>query len=295
MLNKHLATMALAVGSGLRLPARQTAPLSASATVQSSGAGDITAFDGVVEAVRQTVVAAQVPGAIVALDVKVGDVVKAGQVLARIDARAAEQTLAASDAQVQAARAMLEAATTEFERQKKLSDMKYIEPGRSRARRSAVQDHAGAGRGADRPGGGGAHPVVFYTIKAPYGGVVSEVPVALGDMAMPGRALLTVYDPAALRVIAAVPQTALARMAAGRPIRIQFPGFSAERQWVTPVRVKLLPTADPARTPRRSASTCPPMPNACRPERLRGCGCRGRTAAAPASTCRRRPSSAAPR
>ena len=36
-------------------------------------------------------------------------------------------------------------------------------------------------------------------IKAPYAGVVAEVNVVLGDMAMPGRPLLTVYDPAALR------------------------------------------------------------------------------------------------
>ena len=42
-------------------------------------------FDGTVEAVRQTVIAAQVPGAIVALLVKAGDRVRAGQVLARLE------------------------------------------------------------------------------------------------------------------------------------------------------------------------------------------------------------------
>jgi multidrug efflux pump subunit AcrA (membrane-fusion protein) len=57
----------------------------------------------------------QVPGAVVAIEVKACDVVKAGQVLARIDTRAAEQNVAASDAQVQSARATLEAATKEFE------------------------------------------------------------------------------------------------------------------------------------------------------------------------------------
>ena len=40
-----------------------------------------------------------------------------------------------------------------------------------------------------------------------FAGVVAEVPVALGDMAMPGRPLLTLYDPSALRVAAAVPQS----------------------------------------------------------------------------------------
>jgi RND family efflux transporter MFP subunit len=186
-----------------------------------------------------------VPGAVVALEVKAGDVVKAGRVLARIDARAALQSAAASDAQVQAARAALDAATAEFARQRRLFDMKYVSQAAldqaeaqfktTQAQVAAQIAQAGATRTQSS----------FYVVTAPYGGVVAEVPVALGDMAMPGRALLTIYDPAALRVTAAVPQSDLARMVAGQPVRIQFPGLPAERQWVTPARVTVLPTADP--------------------------------------------------
>jgi multidrug efflux pump subunit AcrA (membrane-fusion protein) len=65
-------------------------PALVTATVGTAGPGHSTGFDGVVEAVLQTVLAAQVAGAAVALDVKVGDVVKAGQVLvstrSRLDA-----------------------------------------------------------------------------------------------------------------------------------------------------------------------------------------------------------------
>jgi len=67
-----------------------------------------------------------VPGAVVQLDVKVGDRVQAGQLLLRPDARAADQGVAASDAQVQAARASLEVASREYERQKQLLQKKYI-------------------------------------------------------------------------------------------------------------------------------------------------------------------------
>jgi len=48
--------------------------------------------------------------------------------------------------------------------------------------------------------------------------VVSEVPVTLGDMAMPGRPLITLHDPSALRVTAAVPQTLLAGLYPGKPV-----------------------------------------------------------------------------
>jgi len=215
------------------------------AVVQSAGVGDSTGFDGVVEAVRQTVVAAQVSGAVVAIDVKVGDVVKAGQVLAKIDAHAAEQSVAASDAQVQSARASLEVATKEFERQKQLFDKKYTSQAaleRAEAQFKATQAQVSAQiaqAGAARTQSG------FFVVKAPYGGVVAEVPVALGDMAMPGRPLLTLYDPAALRVTVAVPQTAIAGLPVEAAMRVELPGFSSERQWITPSRVELLPTVDP--------------------------------------------------
>lgn len=217
----------------------------ASAVVQSARGGGSASFDGVVEAIRQTVVAAQVPGAVVAIDVKVGDVVKGGQVLARIDARAAEQNAAASDAQVRAARASLEVATKEFERQKQLFQKDYISQtavDRAEAQFKTTQAQVSvqlAQAGAARTQSG------FFIVKAPYSGVVAEVPVTLGDMAMPGRPLLTLYDPTALRVSAAVPQTVVARLAARQAIKVEIPGLPAERQWVTPARVDLLPTVDP--------------------------------------------------
>ena len=50
------------------LPALLTAqPALPSAPVVASGGGDVSGFDGVVQAVRQTAVAAQVAGAVVAL------------------------------------------------------------------------------------------------------------------------------------------------------------------------------------------------------------------------------------
>jgi len=217
----------------------------ASAVVQAPGAGESASFDGVVEAVRQTVVSAQVAGAIVAIEVKAGDVVKAGQVLARIDARAAEQNVAASDAQVQSARATLEVATKEFDRQKQLYEQKFTSQAaleRAEAQFKATQAQVSAQlaqAGVARSQSG------FFVVKAPYGGVIAEVPAMLGDMAMPGRPLLTVYDPASLRVTASVPQSDIARIASGKPTRIQFPGLPADRQWVAPARVTVLPTADP--------------------------------------------------
>jgi len=45
----------------------------------------------------------------------------------------------------------------------------------------------------------------FATIVAPYSGVVSARHVELGELATPGRPLMTGFDPASLRVVASVP------------------------------------------------------------------------------------------
>lgn len=213
---------------------------------QASAARATTGFDGVVEAVRQTVIAAQVAGAVVQLDVKVGDTVKAGQLLLRIDARAADQNAAASDAQVLAARAALEVATKQFDRQQQLFQKNYIsqaalERAESEFKATRAQLAAqGAQAGAVRTESG------LHVIRAPYAAVIAAVPVALGDMAMPGRPLLTLYDPSALRITVSLPQTVAAQMVAGQWPRAELPGLPAARQWLTPAQGQVLPTVDAA-------------------------------------------------
>ncbi|MBL8341513.1 MAG: efflux RND transporter periplasmic adaptor subunit [Rubrivivax sp.] len=237
-------------------PAPGTAAPPALATVpaQSARSAGSAAYDGVVEAVRQTVIAAQVSGAVVQLDARAGDRVKAGQVLLRLDARAADQGAVASEAQVRAARAAQEVAEKEVARQRQLAADRFISAAaldRAEAEYKAAAAQAAAllaQAGAARTQTG------FYVVRAPYAGVVSEVPVALGDMALPGRPLVTLYDPAVLRVSAAVPQSAAATVGDGRGVRVELPsaavaaagpGAGAQRLH-TPARVQQLPAADAA-------------------------------------------------
>lgn len=245
MLKLHPLTLALA----LLLPlGAAAAPDAAVVPAQASAVQARSSFDGVVEAVRQTTLAAQVPGAVLELAVKAGDRVQAGQVLLRIDARSADQSAAASDAQVQAARASLDVATREYTRQQKLRDKQYISQAAleqaeaqfkaTRAQVAAQVAQAGAAR----------TQTGLHTVRAPYAGVVSEVPVQLGDMAMPGRALVTLYDPSSLRVTAAVPQSLLgaAHSAPAEAVSVELPGLVAEQQWPATARVQVLPTVDAA-------------------------------------------------
>lgn len=245
MTNGLKAIAAALLLAGAAAAAAQPTTALPTAPVRAAGAGTAaSAYDGVVEAVRQTVVAAQVAGAVVALEVKAGDTVKAGQLLARIDARTAEQNASAAQAQVRSAQAMLEVATKDFERQKQLYDKQYISQAaleRAESQYKATQAQASAllaqaGVASTQSG--------LHLVRAPYAGIVAEVPVALGDMAMPGKPLLTLYEPGALRVGAAVPQTALP--ASWQGVKVELPSLGGDRRWFapTPDAVQVLPTVD---------------------------------------------------
>ena len=84
------------------------------------------AVEGVVEAERQSTLAAQVAGRVVARPVKAGDAVKSGQLLVQIDPRSAAQAEAASQSQVREAQANLANAKAKFERSKELAKQKFI-------------------------------------------------------------------------------------------------------------------------------------------------------------------------
>lgn len=200
-----------------------------------------TAAEGVVEAVRQTTLGAQVAGRIVALDVKAGDTVRAGQVLARIDASTADQAVAASLSQVAEAEANLANARMRHERNVRLLAQKFVsqaavdqsetEYKAAQAQLAAIK--ASAGQASAARG--------FNTIAAPYAGVVGATHVELGDMAQPGRALVTLFDPKELRVTATLPQTALAKVRLADPVTIEIAGRARP---LTATRVTVIPVAD---------------------------------------------------
>ena len=198
--------------------------------------------EAVVEAVRQSTVSAQIAGRIVELRFDVGDFVKKGEVIARFDERAATQALAASEAQVRQAEAALRNARAEFERSKQLVAQKFLSQAaldRAEAEYKAAQARvtallAGAGQAQTERS--------FATIVAPYSGLVSARHVELGEMATPGKPLMTGFDPGTLRVTATVPQAQVAAIQAGAKARVEVPSSA---KWVEATQLTVIPSADP--------------------------------------------------
>ena len=202
------------------------------------------AAEGVVEAVKQATVSAQISGRIVEVHFKAGDFVKQGQVLVKIDERAVREAVAGSVAQVNQAKAALDEAKANLERQKQLFQQKFISQAGLDSAEAAYKSALAAFNAAQAGSGAAATTRSYATVIAPYSGVVSAVHVEVGDTAMPGKPLMSGFDPADLRVLATIPQAKWNEVRGGAGAQLEIPSFY---KWVAPRAVTLLPVAD-ART-----------------------------------------------
>ncbi|WIM05371.1 MAG: efflux RND transporter periplasmic adaptor subunit [Candidatus Nitricoxidivorans perseverans] len=183
--------------------------------------------EAVVEAVRQATVAAQVAGRVIEVRADAGQRVKKGEVLMRIDTREAAEAAAGTQAQLIQAKA-------NYERTKNLHARKFVS--------GAALDKAEADfKAAQAIAGASGATLSHGTVTAPMAGIVAQRQTELGEMAQPGRPLVTVYDPKGLRVIASIPQYKLAEVRKSGKAKLEFPEAGL---WIDAARVEILPTAD---------------------------------------------------
>ena len=183
--------------------------------------------EAVVEAVRQATVAAQVAGRVIEVRADAGQRVKKGEVLMRIDTREAAEAAAGTQAQLIQAKA-------NYERTRNLHTQKFVS--------GAALDRAEADFKAAQAGAGASGATLSHgTVTAPMAGIVAQRQTELGEMAQPGRPLVTVYDPKGLRVIASIPQYKLAEVRKSGKAKLEFPEAGL---WIDAARVEILPTAD---------------------------------------------------
>ena len=253
---RHATRFALAALLGTMLASAGAAPLQ-TVTVSAATTDPLYQAEGVVEAVRQSTIAAQVPARITEMHVRAGDAVKAGQVLVRLDPRTAADQLASSQAQVAAAQAQLEAARKDFDRNRRLFEKQYISQAAMEQAETQFKAAQAQAKATTAQAGVATTQSSFTTLVAPFSGIVASVSVEVGDMASPGLPVMTIYDPSELRVAAQLPESYAQNLAASRPIRIALPGTKDGPRYLDATRTVLLPTADPATHTRQVRLTLP--------------------------------------
>jgi RND family efflux transporter MFP subunit len=202
-------------------------------------------LDGVIQPVKQSTISAQTSGRIATLTVRAGDKVGAGQLLATIDDREAQAGVQRSQAQVAQAQAELRNAQANFDRTRDLQTKGFVS---AAALDTAESQLKGALAGRDQAGAGARQSALergFTRVTAPYEGWVLQTHVAAGDLAVPGKPLLTLYAPLPIRAVVQVPvsRSGVARAAGAVEVLMQNGGGGA--RWIRPVANSTVPTADP--------------------------------------------------
>ena len=200
---------------------------------------------GTVRSKQRAMVEAKVSGRLEQYLAAPGQVVKAGELLAQVDAREIA-------AKVDSAKAMLEQADRELARYRQLVEQNAV----TRQELEAVEarQKVAAAQVSE------AETMLGYTrVTAPFDGVVTRKLAEVGDLAMPGKPLAEVESPTGLRFEADLPEAILDRVKMGQKLKVTVGGVSetAEVSEIAPIadavsrtfRVKMdLPDSERLRT-----------------------------------------------
>ena len=181
-------------------------------------------FDGVVEPVRRSTVAAQVVAQVEAVLFDVDDFVPKGAVIVRLRDRTHRARLAQAEAGLKEARARLVEAEQEWRRVRDLHARK-LAPRSELDRAEAALDAARARVAAAEAAVAEAREALAHTVvRAPYAGVVVARHVEVGETVRVGDPLMTGLSLARLRVRVELPQSFVAAVRARREARVLLPG-----------------------------------------------------------------------
>ena len=261
-----LVLLAVAACGGSPVSAmKPTPPDLATITVATGDDAGGVAWDGVVQAVEQSVLSAQTTGRVIALGADVDQHVAAGTVLLRITNTEQSAAVQMAQAQLQSAQAQLIDARNRFERASTLVERQLISRDDFDRVKSAFDSTSAAVQAAHGQLAEARQQSDYTTVRAPYAGTVSARSVELGETVAPGQPLFTLYAPGALRLEVQVPQAiaeairsrpqATVALADGREVQVAkvivFPSADSLAH-SNAVRV-LLPTMSPAPRPGQTA------------------------------------------
>jgi len=205
-----------AVPSG---PALQALPVQ-TITVSSSPVPNSDEYVATIKSRRSATLSPQVDGNLTAILVHSGQHVKAGQVLMQIDASKQEATVAAQKATMQQKEAVYQYNQTEIDRQRKLNAAGVTS-------RDALDqaEQAYANSKADYESAKASlltqeKQLGYYQIRAPFDGIVGDIPVHLGDYVSPTTMLTTVDENRDLEAYIYVPTERASQIRMGLPVEI---------------------------------------------------------------------------
>ena len=162
-------------------------------------------ISGTLEARQTATLRAEVAGPVLQTYVDRGQSVRRGQLLARIDDTALRQAALSAQSGARSAKLSLDNARRNVDRSTALEKAGAIAQRDLEAAQSELASASAANDDAQARLTQAQQTLDKTFIRAPFNGQVSDRQVGAGDVVQPGSALLTVIDPASMRLEASVP------------------------------------------------------------------------------------------
>jgi len=183
---------------------------------------------GSIVAERKTTVSSKILAAIQSISVSAGSNVKQGDLLVQLDARDLHTQVQQAEQALSGAQATLTQAQAEFKRREQLRAQNVVSQSEyDQAKAQFDIAKANVARAAQAK----AETEVALTnaeIRAPISGRVVDRLAEPGDTASPGKPLLTLYDPSAVRLEAPVREELAMRLRVGDPLKVRIDALNLD-------------------------------------------------------------------
>ncbi len=176
-----------------------------------------------VKSETEVTLSAQRTGRVVALTVKEGDVIRAGQIISKLDLT--EESVQSENVLGQS-RATFEEAEKNLKRIQDLFDKGMLAQQDLDSARRAYEvaksqyEAAKSDAGVKRD---------YSLIKAPFSGVVAKKYTEVGELLLPGKQIVTIVDPDRIYVLATIDEVDVGRLKLGQPVAISVDAFPGEK------------------------------------------------------------------
>lgn len=200
------------------------------ATVEPKVLSRVLPLSGSMAPVTQVTVRAKVAGEIQELTVREGQDVRAGDVIARIDTRNLQAQYDRELAAVDKARADLNLAMLNRDKNRVLLEQKYISQNTFESTESAYAGSAASLKLAEAEARVAKVGLDDAVVRAPFAGTIAKRMVQSGEKVSSDTALVTLVDLRQLLLEAAVPAAEIPAVAIGQAVRFKVGGFG-QRQF----------------------------------------------------------------
>jgi RND family efflux transporter MFP subunit len=197
--------------------------------VFSTGVERVRSFSAIARAGQESRLSFKVPGTVAELDVNVGNRVRAGQVLARLDPQ--DYQLLVEDTRASLARVRAEARNAEanYARMRDLYENNNASLNDLDAARAGYESASAALESAEKKLEQAELQLSYTQLEAPTAGAISSVPVEVNENVQPGQTVAVLTAGSRPEVEVGIPEVFISRIREGQPVEVTFDALGGRR------------------------------------------------------------------